>query len=104
MKAKLSNHAAALGRHGAKKRWKDTTADERAKVMEIVRKGKARGDADRDVHDLRLSFGSQVRRIVSKIARTRERDRHRCAERAPGTAEAEHGSRQGLRQTTRGAC
>ena len=40
MKAELSNHASALGRHGAKKRWKNTSADERAEVMRLVREGK----------------------------------------------------------------
>jgi hypothetical protein len=38
----LSNHVAALGRHGAKKRWKDTSEDERSKVMELVRNGKTK--------------------------------------------------------------
>jgi hypothetical protein len=42
MKAELTNHAAVLGRHGAKRRWKNTSADERARVMELVRKGKAK--------------------------------------------------------------
>jgi predicted Fe-S protein YdhL (DUF1289 family) len=37
---KLSNHAAALGRHGATKRWSSTSPEERAKIMRIVRKGK----------------------------------------------------------------
>jgi len=38
----LSNHAAALGRHGANRRWSKTSADERSRVMELVRKGKAK--------------------------------------------------------------
>ncbi len=38
----IANHAAVLGRHGAKKRWKATTKDERARVMELVRRGKAK--------------------------------------------------------------
>ena len=37
MKAELSSHASALGRHGAKQRWSNTSADERSKVMELVR-------------------------------------------------------------------
>jgi hypothetical protein len=46
MKQELSNHAAMLGRHGAKKRWSNTNADERAKVMKIVRQGKAQRARD----------------------------------------------------------
>jgi predicted Fe-S protein YdhL (DUF1289 family) len=42
MNAKLSNHASALGRHGAKTRWQNTSPDERARVMELVRNGKAK--------------------------------------------------------------
>ena len=38
----LSNHAAALGRHGANQRWSKTSADERSRIMELVRKGKAK--------------------------------------------------------------
>jgi hypothetical protein len=37
---KLSKSAAALGRHGAKKRWSSTSPEERAKIMHIVRKAK----------------------------------------------------------------
>lgn len=40
MKAELRNHAATLGRHGANQRWSKTSADERAKIMRIVRKAK----------------------------------------------------------------
>jgi len=42
----LSNHAAALGRHGAKKRWSSTSPDERARIMRIVRKAKEQRDRD----------------------------------------------------------
>lgn len=42
----LSNHAAALGRHGAKKRWSSTSPDERAKIMRIVRKAKEQRNRD----------------------------------------------------------
>ena len=42
MKDELRNHAAALGRHGANQRWSKTPADERSRVMEFVRKGKAK--------------------------------------------------------------
>lgn len=42
MKNELRNHAAALGRHGANQRWSKTSADERSRVMELVRKGKAK--------------------------------------------------------------
>ena len=42
----LSNHAAALGRHGAKKRWSSTSPDERGKIMRIVRKAKEQRNRD----------------------------------------------------------
>ncbi len=36
----LTKHAAALGRHGARKRWNGTTKDERTEVMRLMRAAK----------------------------------------------------------------
>ena len=46
MKEELRNHFAALGRHGAKKRWSSTRPEERQKIMRIVRKAKEQRSRD----------------------------------------------------------
>jgi hypothetical protein len=39
---RLTEHATALGRHGAKRRWQDTSAAERKRIMALVRAAKKR--------------------------------------------------------------
>ena len=40
--ARLTEHAAALGKHGAKQKWSGTTGEERKKIMSLVRAAKKR--------------------------------------------------------------
>jgi hypothetical protein len=40
--ARLTEHAAALGKYGAKQKWSGTTGEERKKIMALVRDAKKR--------------------------------------------------------------
>jgi hypothetical protein len=39
---RLTEHAVALGKHGAKRRWQGTSAAERKRIMQLVRAAKKR--------------------------------------------------------------
>ena len=48
MSIRLSEHAAVLGKAGARKRWEGTSDSERKKIMALVRAGKRKPVIERD--------------------------------------------------------